>query len=97
VHARKMRQRKKLQVQTLSLRANELKLEQQRLKQIVRDRRTADIMVALMASPSAAAATADAEFEDDILRILNRANEDIPDGRDVKEQSCKLMPSLTDM
>ena len=45
MHARKTRQRKKLQMQTLQLRANELKLEQQRLKQIINDRKTANILL----------------------------------------------------
>ncbi|CAM9407711.1 unnamed protein product [Choristocarpus tenellus] len=47
LHARKTRQRKKIQLQLLQRRTAELHKEQQRLQQVVRDRRTAGILLGL--------------------------------------------------
>mmetsp|Transcript_13404 Transcript_13404/g.26605 ORF Transcript_13404/g.26605 Transcript_13404/m.26605 type:complete len:490 (+) Transcript_13404:277-1746(+) len=62
MHARKTRQRKKLQMQTLQLRANELKLEQQRLKQIINDRKTTNILLDICSTPRGSSPPSSSSF-----------------------------------
>lgn len=50
IHARKTRERKKLQMNLLDARVSELRLESQRLKQMVDERYTADLLVVLSSS-----------------------------------------------
>jgi len=62
IHARKTRQRKKEQLQTLQSRANELKEEQIRLQQIINDKNTARILVGLFATSKNQPTTNDGEY-----------------------------------
>jgi len=51
MHARKTRQRKKLQIRMLRNKVEELEEEQRRLRQALNDRKTANILLAMSASP----------------------------------------------
>mmetsp|Transcript_34201 Transcript_34201/g.45214 ORF Transcript_34201/g.45214 Transcript_34201/m.45214 type:complete len:423 (-) Transcript_34201:173-1441(-) len=51
MHARKTRQRKKMQIRMLRSKVEELEEDQRRLKQALNDRKTANILLAMSASP----------------------------------------------
>lgn len=90
IHARKTRQRKKEQIQTLQSRAEDLKREQLRLRQIINEKTTASILVGLFAkSPITAQSSAeDPEVED----LLKRPVEEIPDASKVPELPALILP-----
>lgn len=52
MHARKTRQRKKIQMRMLRSKVEELEKEQRRLKQALDDRKTANVLLAMSASPA---------------------------------------------
>ena len=85
-----MRQRKKIQVRTLELRVDQLKLEQLRLKQIINDRKTADIMLAMVGGEVKASSLTATE-EAAVDHILKRDHDEIPDGRNVRDKSCRYL------
>lgn len=90
IHARKTRQRKKEQMHTLQSRADDLKEEQLRLKQIINEKNTANILVGLFstASDPQAKATEDPRVEE----LLRRTAEDIPDSSTIPELPALILP-----
>lgn len=87
IHARRTRQRKKEQIQNLTERADDLKQEQIRLKQIINEKNTANILVGLFSNASD-------KSEDDPLveQLLARPVDEIPDATHVPELSPLILP-----
>ncbi|GKY96886.1 hypothetical protein MPSEU_000647600 [Mayamaea pseudoterrestris] len=88
IHAQRTRQRKKEQSTSVQALADELKKEQLRLKQVITEKVTANILLGLFAKNSGA----DADGSDDprIDEILRRPAEDIPN----VSQMTELLPPL---
>lgn len=91
IHARKTRQRKKEQMQTLTNRADELKIEQIRLKQCINEKNTASILVGLFASDCKAGDQQQAE-DPRIEALLRRPSDDIPDASKLPELPALILP-----
>lgn len=89
MHARKTRQRKKEHMQNLQGRAEELKMEQIRLRQTINEKNTASILVGLfsinMQRPNAAEDPA-------IENLLRRPVEEIPDSSKIPELPALILP-----
>ena len=90
MHARKTRQRKKEQVQHLQNRANELKDEQLRLRQIINEKNTASILVGLFAT-SDKKENGGAE-DPRVEELLRRSVDEIPDASKVPELPALILP-----
>lgn len=95
MHARKTRQRKKEHMQKLQNRADELKLEQIRLKQAINEKNTASILVGLFQTGDGDGV----EDNDDGLStdpkvemLLKRSSEDIPDASKIPELPALILP-----
>jgi len=92
MHARKTRQRKKELLQKLQHRANELKLEQIRLKQAIHEKNstriTANILVGLFAGAEEDSASPDSRVES----LLKRPTENIPDASKIPELPALVLP-----
>lgn len=91
VHARKTRQRKKEQMQTLQGRADELKQEQVRLKQCINEKNTASILVGLFATSGEKDVSQQAE-DPQVEQLLTRPAEEIPDATKVTELPALILP-----
>jgi hypothetical protein len=99
MHARKTRQRKKEHMQKLQNRADELKLEQIRLKQCINEKNTANILVGLFQTGDDGA-TADGSDDDEaavsmdpqVELLLKRPTEDIPDSSKIPELPALILP-----
>lgn len=93
MHARKTRQRKKEHMQKLQNRADELKLEQIRIKQAINEKNTASILVGLFQNgeddtENGGASVVDPEVE----ALLKRSTEDIPDASTIPELPALILP-----
>lgn len=96
IHARKTRLRKKEQMQTLQGKADELKAEQIRLKQVINDKNTANILVGLFATSSSEKkdmCAASVANEDPLIEeLLRRTTSDIPDSTNISELPSLILP-----
>ena len=90
IHARKTRQRKKEQMQNLQSRAEELKGDQLRLRQIINEKNTANILVGLFAK-SSSDGTAGSE-DPQVEQLLRRPVQEIPDATKVPELPALILP-----
>ena len=90
MHARKTRQRKKEHMQKLQTRADELKLEQIRLKQAINEKNTANILVGLFQNNDG---TENADNIDPKVEVLlKRSIDDIPDAQKIPELPALILP-----
>ena len=103
---RELTGKKKSKAADAKVRVEILKVEQLRLKQIINDRKMASILLkttSTSTSPTTAAKTPapctppaapqlPATFDPDIEKILCRHNDDIPDGKNIKEEVKKELP-----
>jgi hypothetical protein len=94
VHARKTRMRKKEQMQNLQGQADELKEEQIRLKQIINEKHTANILVGLFSKNSQPKDTEESnDYEDPrIEKLLRRPVEEIPAADKIPELPALILP-----
>lgn len=93
MHARKTRQRKKEHMQKLQNRADELKLDQIRLKQAINEKNTASILVGLFQSePFVSDAGGNFAMDPRVEILLKRATEDIPDASKIPELPALILP-----
>lgn len=101
MHARKTRQRKKEHMQKLQNRADELKLEQIRLKQSINEKNTANILVRLFQTGEDGASATDTSDEDgaavamvdpQVEVLLKRSTEEIPDASNIPELPALILP-----
>lgn len=99
MHARKTRQRKKEHMQKLQNRADELKLEQIRLKQCINEKNTANILVGLFQTGEdspAADGNDDTEtvvsMDPQVEVLLKRPTEEIPDASKIPELPALILP-----
>lgn len=91
MHARKTRQRKKEHMQKLQNRADELKLEQVRLKQAINEKNTANILVGLFQSEEGA--DNGALMMDPVVEsLMKRSTEEIPDASKIPELPALILP-----
>jgi Basic region leucine zipper len=88
MHARKTRQRKKEPMQTLQQSLDELKEEQMRLRQIINEKNTANILVGLFSSSG----TNGVPEDPDIEMLLRRPAEEIPDASKIPELPALILP-----
>jgi hypothetical protein len=91
MHARKTRQRKKEHMQKLQNRADELKLEQIRLKQAINEKNTASILVGLFQNESAVD-SGNVAMDPRVENLLKRSTEDIPDASKIPELPALILP-----
>ena len=93
MHARKTRQRKKEHMQKLQNRADELKLEQIRLKQAINEKNTASILVGLFQSEGdSAESNTGMAIDPKVDELLKRPSEDIPDASKIPELPALILP-----
>eukprot|EP00571_Detonula_confervacea_P011358 CAMPEP_0172301008 /NCGR_PEP_ID=MMETSP1058-20130122/2992_1 /TAXON_ID=83371 /ORGANISM="Detonula confervacea, Strain CCMP 353" /LENGTH=468 /DNA_ID=CAMNT_0013010993 /DNA_START=72 /DNA_END=1478 /DNA_ORIENTATION=+ len=93
MHARKTRQRKKEHMQKLQNRADELKLEQIRLKQAINEKNTASILVGLFQNGEDGTENGGAiAIDPQVEVLLKRAPEDIPDASTIPELPALILP-----
>jgi len=95
MHARKTRQRKKEHMQKLQNRADELKLEQIRLKQAINEKNTASILVGLFQtgdSDGAESNEAGLSCDPQVEALMKRTTEDIPDASKIPELPALILP-----
>lgn len=97
MHARKTRQRKKEHMQKLQNRADELKLEQMRLKQAINEKNTASILVGLLQTGDGDGGSADSAgqavaVDPKVEVLLKRSTEDIPDASKIPELPALILP-----
>lgn len=88
MHARKTRQRKKQAMQSLQQSLDNLKEEQIRLRQVINEKNTANILVGLFASPGTDQIVEDPEIEG----LLRRPIEEIPDASKIPELPALILP-----
>ena len=88
MHARKTRQRKKEHTQVLQGRADELKQEQLRLRQVIDEKNTASILIDLFTSADTKVSTIDPNIE----RLLRRPVDEIPDASKIPELPALILP-----
>jgi hypothetical protein len=89
IHARKTRQRKKEQMQNLQARANDLKEQQIRLKQVINEKATASILVGLFSKDIAP----EHHVEDPrVEELLRRPVAEIPDASKLPELPALILP-----
>jgi hypothetical protein len=88
IHARKTRQRKKEQMQSLEGRATDLKHEQIRLKQIINEKNTANILVGLFSKGQSQSPNEDPRVE----ALMYRSVEEIPDPSKIPELPALILP-----
>lgn len=89
VHARKTRQRKKEQMQSLQSKADVLKKEQVQLKTAINEKNTANILCALFAKNDKADKAEDPRVE----ALLRRPTDDIPDATKLTGLDPLILPS----
>mmetsp|Transcript_17015 Transcript_17015/g.35503 ORF Transcript_17015/g.35503 Transcript_17015/m.35503 type:complete len:347 (+) Transcript_17015:1672-2712(+) len=93
MHARKTRQRKKEHMQKLQNRADELKLEQIRLKQAINEKNTASILVGLFSGDGSESDNgANNAMDPRVEALLKRSIEDIPDASKIPELPALILP-----
>eukprot|EP00986_Skeletonema_menzelii_P004208 scaffold1416_cov142-Skeletonema_menzelii.AAC.9 len=99
MHARKTRQRKKEHMQKLQNRADELKVEQIRLKQCINEKNTASILVGLFQTGEDSAAADGSDDTETVVSIdpqvevlLKRPTEEIPDASKIPELPALILP-----
>ena len=93
MHARKTRQRKKEHMQKLQNRADELKLEQIRLKQAINEKNTASILVGLFSGDGSETDNGGAvAIDPKVESLLKRATEEIPDASKIPELPALILP-----
>lgn len=90
MHARKTRQRKKEHMIKLQTRADHLKKEQVRIRQIINEKTTASILVGLFSTKDSMQSS---ELEDPkIEELLQRPVESIPDASKIPELPALILP-----
>lgn len=99
MHARKTRQRKKEHMQKLQNRADELKVEQIRLKQCINEKNTASILVGLFQTGEDSAAADGSDDTETVVSmdpqvevLLKRPTEEIPDASKIPELPALILP-----
>lgn len=93
MHARKTRQRKKEHMQKLQNRADELKLEQIRLKQAINEKNTASILVGLLQTTGGGdSSDAGVSVDPKVEMLLKRSTDDIPDASKIPELPALILP-----
>jgi hypothetical protein len=90
IHARKTRQRKKEQMHSLQGNADELKEEQVRLRQIINEKNTANILVGLFSKSMPA--TQNKQEDPEVEELLRRPIESIPDSSKIPELPALILP-----
>ena len=91
VHAQRTRLRKKEHMQTLQTKADELKSEQLKLRQIINEKSTATILVRLFAEGSPPDSSC--QDEDPLVEsVLRRPQEEIPDASTIPELKPLILP-----
>jgi hypothetical protein len=91
VHAQRTRLRKKEHMQTLQSKAEELKAEQLKLRQIINEKNTATILVRLFAEGSSPDSAC--QDEDPIVEsVLRRPQEEIPNVSTIPELPALILP-----
>lgn len=88
MHARKTRQRKKEHMQKLQSQADQLKLDQIRLKQAINEKNTASILIGLFQESVDDKTNADPRID----ALLKRQPEDIPDASKIPELPALILP-----
>jgi Basic region leucine zipper len=91
VHAQRTRQRKKEQMQGLQGRVSTLKEQQLRLRQIINEKNTANILIRLFAQ-SGTAELADTNEDPRVEELLRRDVEDIPDSSKIPDLPALILP-----
>jgi hypothetical protein len=89
VHARKTRQRKKEQMQSLQNKAEHLKKEQVQLKMAINEKNTANILCALFSKDNTDSTAEDPRIE----ALLRRPTDDIPDSSKLPALQPLILPS----
>jgi len=89
MHARKTRQRKKEHIQSLQNRADTLKEEQLKLRQVINEKNTASILVGLFATDDKKEG---AQMDPEIEELLRRPADAIPDATKVPELPALHLP-----
>mmetsp|Transcript_925 Transcript_925/g.1272 ORF Transcript_925/g.1272 Transcript_925/m.1272 type:complete len:332 (-) Transcript_925:486-1481(-) len=87
MHARKTRQRKKEHMQNLQSTANDLKENQLKLRQIINEKTTANILVGLFSKP-----TSSSENDPKVEELLGRPVQEIPDPSKIPELPALILP-----
>jgi len=90
MHARKTRQRKKEHMMNLQNRAVHLKKEQVRIRQVINEKHTANILVGLFSTNETAMNTE--EEDPKIEKLLQRPLESIPDASKIPELPALILP-----
>lgn len=91
VHAQRTRQRKKEQMQGLQGRVDVLKDEQIRLRQVINEKNTANILVGLFAQNTSVDVFANIE-DPHVDELLKRSVDDIPDTSKIPELPALILP-----
>jgi hypothetical protein len=90
IHARKTRQRKKEQMQSLQQKAEQLKNEQVQLKLAINEKNTASILCCLFSKDDGKASSAE---DPRIEALLKRSTDDIPDSSKLPALQPLILPS----
>lgn len=91
IHARKTRQRKKEQLQSLQNKAEQLKSEQMRLKLSIDEKNTANILCNLLSNNQGRQSSS--EEDPKVAALLTRKEEDIPDPSKLPALQPLILPS----
>jgi len=95
MHARKTRQRKKEHMQKLQNRADELKLEQIRIKQAINEKNTATILLGLFQTGDGDGTENNGgglAIDPEVEALLKRSAEEIPDATKIPELPALILP-----
>jgi len=91
MHARKTRQRKKEHMMNLQNRADNLKREQLRIRQVINEKTTASILVGLFSINNGNSISSEAE-DPKIEELLQRPLDSIPDASKIPELPALILP-----
>mmetsp|Transcript_14700 Transcript_14700/g.40636 ORF Transcript_14700/g.40636 Transcript_14700/m.40636 type:complete len:306 (-) Transcript_14700:367-1284(-) len=92
IHARKTRLRKKEHMQVLQQKADGLKRDQLRLKQIINEKNTASILVGFAASKTGEGGDGSSKEDPRVEEIMRRPAEEIPDSTKIPELPALILP-----
>lgn len=92
IHARKTRQRKKEQMQTLQAKADALKEQQLRLRQTLNEKHTASILLGLFGKDGEGIASVATEDDPKVEELLRRPPHEIPDSTKIPELPALILP-----
>ena len=93
IHARKTRQRKKEQMQTLQGKAEQLKNEQIQLKMSINEKNTANILCCLFTSSNDTSSSQSKTEDPRVEALLRRPTEEIPDASKLPALQPLILPS----